>query len=130
MELMQDVRGAQVRSRSRWAEEGECSTAYFFQQEKLYRKHSVIETITKPDGSAATSSHSILAVFRSYYENLFSSAQLDAGDQEYFLNNIDRKLSTDESKSCGGHVTNAECLAALSAMAHNKSPGLQCDPQY
>jgi hypothetical protein len=94
----------------------------------LYRKHSVIENITKPDGSSATSTHSISAVIRSYYESLFSSDDLNTGDQGFFLNNVNCKLSNDESKSCEGHVTNAECLAALSAMAHNKSPGLDGFP--
>lgn len=52
--------GAQVRSRAKWAEEGERSTKYFFNLEKQNASLNTIKQLKKADGSYTTSETEIL----------------------------------------------------------------------
>ena len=44
-ELLEEAKGAQIRARVQWAEEGESSTAYFLRSEKIEGKRRLISQI-------------------------------------------------------------------------------------
>lgn len=54
-----DAKGAKVRSRFQWAEEGEASTKFFLRLEKNKRSVSLISAMRKEDGSLASDINSI-----------------------------------------------------------------------
>ena len=66
---LDEARGAQVRSRARWVEEGESSTAYFFRLEKKRRAESTISSLKVGDRSV-TSTEGLLAAAVDFYQNL------------------------------------------------------------
>ena len=122
--LETEARGAQIRARVQWAEEGEKSTKYFLRQEKIRGQHRLISAIRRSDGSVAKSTKEISAVWRDYYFQLFSAQPLISEDQENFINSLERHLSPADAELCEGPLTLSECHAALLKMPHNKSPGV------
>ena len=123
-ELLTEAKGAQLRAATRWAEDGESSTAYFLRQEKVRGQQRLISGVKRPDGTLAASTKDMIGVWRDYYFKLFSSEHLDEGEQHPFLERLERKLSPAETELCEGDLTEAECERALKQMASNKSPGV------
>ena len=113
------ARGAQVRARSRWVEEGESSSAYFFRLEKKNGTDRNISALRASDGTLVTDKDELCDVFRSFYSDLFSAAPCE------LLSNISSVLPFDDSEVCEGLLSQEECFAALQGMARGKAPG--CD---
>ena len=118
------ARGAQVRSRARWVEEGESSSAYFFRLEKKAGADRWISAIKLDDGTIVSSADDLCASFAAFYSSLFTAAPTDSAVRGSLLSNVSSSLSPGEAASCEGPLTPAECLAALQGMARRKAPGL------
>lgn len=118
-------RGAKIRAKETWAEEGERSTHYFFSKEKSQGVRRIISGIRNIRGRIVRSITCILQVWVFFFTSLFSaSPTLNFGEQTFFLDSLDLKLSSEDSERCEGAVSAAECHAALLSFKRNKSPGL------
>ena len=106
------ARGAQVRSRARWVEEGESSTAYFFRLEKKRKAVSTISSLKVGDRSV-TSTEDLLTAATNFYQNLYTSWETDPAIQEDLLSNLSLSLSPDEADLCEGDLSVDECLKAV-----------------
>ena len=122
--LSQQAQGAMLRAQVREAAEGERSTAYFLRQERVRGQQKLINAIRRSDGTVVSSTNDVLGVWRDFYFRLFSSQELSAVDQRPFLDSIERRLTSNESKLCEGDLTIEECSKALSNMPSAKSPGV------
>lgn len=118
------AKGAQVRSRVRWVEEGESSTAYFFRLEKKRSADRWISALRDSDGSIISSPEDLCRCLSSFYSALFTAAPTDPAVQESFLGNISSTLGPDQAALCEGLLTSEECFTALNGMARRKAPGL------
>ena len=98
---LDQARGAQVRSRCRWVEEGESSTAYFFRLEKKRKSESSISCLKVGDRSV-TSTPDLLAVASDFYKTLYSSCPTDPVIQEQILSNLSLRLAPDDAQLCEG----------------------------
>lgn len=116
-----EARGAQVRSRVRWVEEGETSSSYFLRLEKKRSVDRHISALRASDGSLVSDKDGLCGVFRDSYFDLFSA---DPVARDQLLSNVS-SLPSEQSSNCEGLLSVSECLAALKGMAHNKAPG--CD---
>ena len=123
-ELLAKAKGAQLRSRVRWAEEGENATSFFLQQEKVRGRARLITAMRNEQGDTVSSASAISHVWTSYYQRLFSAEPLDHIEQQHFIDRLERSLSPTQSLSCEGDLTEDECYAALKAMPRNKTPGI------
>ena len=121
---LEAARGAQVRSRARLVEEGETSSAYFFRLEKKCGADRWISAIKLEDGTIVSSPTDLCSAFAEFYTSFFSATPTDSGIRDSLLGNISSSLSPDEAATCEGHLSPAECLAALQGMARRKAPGL------
>ena len=121
---LEAAKGAQVRSRIRWVEEGETSSAYFFRLEKKNAADRWISALREDDGSIISSPHDLCCSFASFYTSLFSAGVTDPSVQSSLLANLPSSLSSDQASSCEGYLTADECLRALRGMARRKAPGL------
>ena len=65
----------------------------------------------------------ILAIWRKYYNNLFSTEPCDPAMQDELLSKLERTLSDEESSSCEGLLTLEECGLDLRGMASGKTLG-------
>lgn len=120
---MEAARGAQVRSRAKWVEQGETSSAYFFRLEKKRSVDRHISALRSVDGSLVSDKDGLCEVFRSFYSDLFSASPCDVEARDLLLSRVASSLSVDQSACCEGLLSVEECYAALSGMAHGKSPG-------
>ena len=118
------ARGAQVRLRARWVEEGETSSAYFFRLEKKCGADRWISAIKLDDGTIVSSPTDLCAAFAGFYTSLFSATPTDPVIRNSLLNNVSSSLSPGMAALCQGHLASAECFTALHGMARRKPPGL------
>ena len=103
---------------------GRRSTAYFLRQERVRGQQKLINAIRQSDGTVVSSTNDVLGVWRDFYFRLFLSQELSEVDQRLFLDSIERRLMSNESKLCEGDLTIEECSKALSNMPSAKSPGV------
>ena len=119
------ARGLQTRSRIKWVEEGESSSAFFL---RLVKRNSVDRSITAlraDDGSVISDQGGLSRLLCSFYSDLFSASPCDPVAQASLLSNVSVKLSPAESLGCEGPLSQGECFAALQGMARGRTPG--CD---
>ena len=117
------AQGAKVRSRIKWAEEGETSSRYFL---KLERKRGALDWISamrNSDGIVVSDLDGICKSWTDFYSSLFSACDIDGNMQAELLSNVSAFLSGDQASDCEGYLTVSEVLAALNGMARGKSPG-------
>ena len=82
------ARGAQVRSRVCWVEDGEVSSAFLFRLEKKRAANRSVAALRKPDGSLVSSPSDLCVSFASFYSSLFSASPIHFSAQDSLLANI------------------------------------------
>ena len=121
---LRQARASQGRSRCRWAEEGETSSAFFLSLEKKHRAKQTITSIRDPDsGIVHHDPFEILGTWQRYYDRLFTADACDVEAQDVMLARLTRSLTPAEQQSCEGMLSAPECHAALSSMGRGKTPG-------
>ena len=120
----QQARGCRMRANIQWAEEGEASTAYFSNLERRRGASRLFTALRTLSGQVVSSLTLILRAWVAFYVSLFSAQPLDVSEQDFFLCQLQRKLSDKERQLCEGELTLEECKVALDGMASGKSAGL------
>ena len=75
-------------------------------------------------GTIVRSISAILRVWCMFYVQLFTASIVSPSDQSFFVNSLDRSVSSEESQLCEGEITVSECQLALNSFKNNKSPSL------
>ena len=121
------TQGSIIRSRTRWYNEGEKNTKYFFGLEKRHYNSKTIRNLKIDDNTVLNTDQEILNEARRFYQTLYTSnscsSQEITGEDLFFQQNNQCKISDDERKLCEGLLTAAECLESLKTMESNKTPG-------
>ena len=117
------AKGAQVRSRVQWAEEGETSSRYFMRLEKKRGAENKIPAMKNPDGSIASRITDIGDSWVSFYTNLFTACDTDPQVQSSLLDQLSLTLSPGLAGLCEGNISVCEAFSALKGIARSKSPG-------
>ncbi len=118
----QKAKGAFIRSRSKWLEEGEQNSHYFFSLEK---HHSTINNISKLNiNGAITEDQRKTADFcSSFYKELYSS-KFSPTAAENFLNSLSVKMISEvDREHCDRPISPQEVQRAINQLKNNKSPG-------
>lgn len=122
---LKKARGAYIRSRKRWLEEGELNSAYFF---KLEKRNFILSTIEQLciDGKMIKDPKIIANFCSNFYENLYSS-KCPEQKTTLFLDSIGciKTISETDKMCCDDDVTCKEVQSAIKSLKNNKSPG--CD---
>ena len=118
-----EAEGARVRSRVKWAEEGETSSRFFLRLEKKRGTESWISAMRVSNGVVVTDVEGICESWASFYQDLFTACPVDLGVQSDLLDHLSLSLSPDEAALCDGPISPNEAHAALLGMAKGKSPG-------
>ena len=132
-EELQNVRkeklnGIIIRSRVKWAEEGEKPTKYFCSLESRNYVNKIIPKVVKEDGTSITKQEDILNEVKNFYKNLYGCSnenkEQDSDIQNLFNSiNNNPKLAEENKIGLEGELTDSEILAVLKKMKNNKSPG-------
>ena len=119
------TKGAQIRSRIKWFEEGEKNTKFFLGLEKSRQTKKTITALKDDDGNIHEDPETILQLCRQYYQNLYSSTNPKLEDIKDYIKEtkIHKKLSNEDSEALEGKLTIKECTSAIFNMKLNKSPG-------
>ena len=117
-----DARGSFIRSRAKWAEEGETSSRYFHSLEKKRAKDKLWDAILDDSGQEVTGIRNILDVQKNYYKKLYKSELVDIKDDLGFLN-FNRKISVTNRDSLDEKFNKDDLKKAIFMMKDNKSPG-------
>ena len=118
------VKGQIVRSRIKWHEEGEQSSKFFLGLEKSNAIKKKMRKLKFKDGTITTNPDTISNTQRQFYENLYSSSNVDNTlIENYVPFDMVKQLDITDKDSCEGLITEQECKLAIESLAKNKSPG-------
>lgn len=120
------IQGIIVRSRIKWAEEGEKPTKYFCSLESRNYVNKIIPKIVKEDGTLITQQDEILTEVKDFYSKLYKIQKINQhiDTQRLFQSlNSSPKLNNDDKDKLEGEITIDEISIVLKNMKNNKSPG-------
>ena len=119
------TKGAILRSKSVWYNEGEKNTKYFLSLEKRHFKQGTISQLKINEQDFVFSDKEILAECESFCSKLYisqgNSTELETSN--FFFTKRDNRLNDEQRKECEGDLIKKECLEALNDMEADKSPG-------
>jgi len=120
-----DIRGAQIRSKVKWTEEGEKCTKYFLNLEKAHQTANTINQLRNEDGDIITDQSDLLKECCKFYSNLYTSQCIKGEDIDEYLSEIET-TSLDECDKilCEKEISEHEVLSAVKNLKNGKSPGI------
>ncbi|KAJ8035265.1 hypothetical protein HOLleu_22431 [Holothuria leucospilota] len=122
--INKECKGAYIRSRVKYLEEGEKPSTFFFRQEKFRGSQKTIHSIRNKEGVSCNQKNDILAVFHEFYSDLYCKpSSLVEESQDVFLNSLSSPLNEDEKVSLEHPVSLNELWSVISKASRNKSPG-------
>ena len=118
------TKGAIIRSRTRWHEQGEKNTKYFLNLEKRRNAKSYISRLKLKNGQEITNLDEILKHQKLFYQNLYTAVPTSDVHDNLFFNDPNLiKLNDDEQEELELPLTKEECLQTLKQCAKGKCPG-------
>ena len=122
------TKGAILRPKIKWFNEGEKNTKYFLRLEKRHYKQGTITQLKINKNDFITSDQKILSECKLFYTNLYTSKfnthhSLHNMSDVFFKHENDTVLNEEEQKSCEGLLTERARLKALKTMEAGKTPG-------
>lgn len=119
------VKGAQIRSRAQWVEEGEKNSRYFINLEKERQGNGVIYKLKQKNGNIIDEENDILNEIRSFYSELYRSECVDVEEIKSYIHKCEtKKLTTNDKELCDREITMEEVISSIDGLKKNKSPGL------
>ncbi len=128
VKLEEEEKATIFRANTKFYEEGEKCTAYFFRQIKANRKASNINSLKKEDGTILKGNEVGNEIFN-FYEKLYRNYDCEESQyieaKEKFLNkNIEKKINNETSKKLDMELSKTELRKALfGSMKEGKAPG-------
>ena len=123
------TKGAILRSKTRWYNEGEKNTKYFLNLEKRHFKQGTISQVKINDHEFVTLDKEILTHST---KNLYSSSKsmtYEQNDTTFFPERDHESIIQEQDLTvCEGALTEKECLEALKDMGTEKTPGTDSLP--
>ena len=129
LEILQldKAKGAQIRSRVKWVEEGERNTKYFCNLEKSRGKRKIITSLIKDSSVVLTEQNDIIEEQVSFYKNMYSKKALAENVIESTDKFIEKetfpRLDENDVTLCEGLVSLNETTAALKKLNNGSAPG-------
>ena len=117
------TKGAILRSKSQWCNEGEKNSKYFLNLEKRHGTQNTITQLKINDMDVIQSDREILHECEDFYKTLYSSKMQVNNSSKDFFSQARQALSNKNLYFCKGPLSSKECLEALKSMASEKSPG-------
>ncbi|KAJ8050132.1 hypothetical protein HOLleu_03212 [Holothuria leucospilota] len=121
--LDQKLRGARVRARVHCVEAEEKPTITFYRDVTKYAIDRRIKRVRDVHGVVQKDPLDIVEVFKSYYEQLYTRADVDEGLQQSLVDNIDKTPSKEQNDELGSPLTVDELWKAVAKVKGGKAPG-------
>ena len=120
------TKGAILRSKVRWHEQGERNTKYFYGLEKRNFNNKTITRLKIGENAFTSNQFEILTKEKIFYESPYKTKNVNPGkfNGSIFFNPENISPLTEENKtSCEGSIAMDECLEALKDFKSGKTPG-------
>ena len=118
------TKGAIIRSRTRWHEQGEKNTKYFLNLEKRQNAKTYISKLKSQDGQEITNSDEILNCQKLFYKNLYAAVPRKNQDDKLFFEDPNLpKLKDADLEELERPLTKQECFEKLKTCSKGKCPG-------
>ena len=125
IKVMEEAKGAQIRSKVRWIDEGEKCNKYFLSLEKANAINNTLCRVKDEYGVVVTDEKKILSVITRYYTNLYKEPKRNEDIQKHsneFTENVEiPKLSKEDQDICESPLSLTEILQALKEMKNGSS---------
>ena len=117
------TKGAIIRSRQQWYEEGEKNSRYFFNLEKRNSNLKSINRLELNNNTITEDPKTILNEMKLYYKKIYTKTITD--DPMTYLNKVQNinKLNDEDFISMNKEITEAELLTIVKSLPNNKTPG-------
>ena len=117
-------KGAIIRSKARWYNEGEKNSKYFLNLENRHCRRKTIMQIKASNGSYVTNDLDILEECNCCYSTLYASKNTAVtSPDDLFFSQEHPTLNEINKQKCEGLMTEKECFEALKSMESDKSRG-------
>lgn len=119
------AKGAFIRSRAKWLEEGEKNSSYFFSLEKRNGQRKALTSLNI-HGTKSNDPTSISKFVAAFYTDLYSS-RFNLSNCNVFIDKIRQfipKINNTYKTICDSDITISEIMKALHSMKKGKSPGI------
>ena len=116
-------RGAVLRSKARYALEGEKCTKFFLGLEKRRQSRTYINEINKKVGGATEDYVDVLERVQEFYEELYKRGGVDEESMDEVLESVERELGAEDRRMCDGEISEEEVRKAIEGLRGGKSPG-------
>ena len=120
LKLLEQCKGAMVRSRTRWYNEEGMGTSYFLGLERLNCSNKTMKTLIKEDGTILRDQKKILLEQVSFYKKLYTSRP----DIYFSYINSEKVFTKEQKENLDKNISFNEFSNAIHQMNNNKSPGL------
>lgn len=117
----QKAQGALLRSRTKFYQEGECSSKYYFSLEKQHSAKKLMRQIKNCDGIKISDQKLILKEQAKYFKKLYNS-NLEVSFQ--LQNDTDIKITDQTKTQLEEGITLTEMAVAVYQMPNDKAPGV------
>ena len=117
------LKGAMVRSRTKFIENEETPSKFFYAAESVFQKNKTITALKDKSGKKVTTDKEILKTAKTFYEELYKKDQINKTEQDKFLNNYDKKISDDWHNKLNETFTEKELYNSLKDMSEDSAPG-------
>ena len=124
--MLTKTKGAILRSKVRWHEEGEHNTKYFYSLEKRHHDIKTVSKLKVGENCYIEDQFEILEEEKQFYESLYCSTNINPKvfkNSSFFNPENVSALSEEEQKYCEGVVNEEQCTNALKDFNSNKTPG-------
>lgn len=124
--MIQKTKGAILRSKVRWHEQGERNTNYFYGLEKRNYNNKTVTSLKIGENIFTSNQFEILEREKLFYESLYKTKDVNPEkfQNSIFFNSENITTLTDEERtSCEGQVTENECYEAVKNFESRKTPG-------
>ena len=129
MELLNihHAKGAQIRSRTKWMEEGEKNTKYFLGLEKARAVRNTITQLKTDSGNLIDSQNQIHQKITDYYKEIYKKKinfQTEISQFNNFISNSNiPQISNEDKTKCDEIITLTELEEALKLLNNKSAPG-------
>ena len=116
------LKGAMVRSRTKFIENEETPSKFFYAAESVFQKNKTITALKDKSGKKVTTDKEILKTTQTFYEELYKKAQINKTEDK-FLDNYDQKISDDWHNKLNETFTEKEIYNSLKDISKDRAPG-------
>ena len=120
---LEEMRGAALRSKIEWYEDGERSSKFFLNLEKNRQNKKILTKLVDDQGAVHYDQARILKEQVKFYRDLYREHSCDVDAQEDLIGNISKTLTQSDVEFCDEQLNGNDLQAALFSMDVNKSPG-------